>query len=514
MSKRLLILSITLVLFFCLAGCGHKADSGSIESETVQDFETPLQDAKDNYALYENVSEQILAFRENKQGEIHYASYDRYCYYDLYSMPHGYSEFFSDGQSCFGIRMALTCEEQFDETQDKKEYEYYSEYYEIGDIVYFSFSQTNGEKTDSFQIPNFMCMKDMEIVEVSGLGETYWTTYTLNGSGIPDTIEEIIISDSVNSPQWEFLKLNDGTIYKIDHDAKALFQLPQEISLTENMSTGLSSEASSVQIYASWLKNQCILCEDALIDSLVSVEDVSALIPDGYKMLSENDYTVADMNADGIYDILFTIYPELDIYEDLSAYEDGSAYNKINEYYYLELWMLWGQSDGTYREECIMDSVVWEDTYSQERIFGFTSGFIMEYFVGRAPFETVLHRFTYNMFTGQFELEKVYQNDGYHQGFAIYTPINFGTVSNLDYWNYSGNNHYDVTVEAYVNQNYGNVLNDSAYDEYGGLFELQDESLTQSINDSLEIEMIIFFMQLWNWMNATMFCFRNMERCL
>ncbi len=459
-----------------------------INQENIRNLSTQLQVARENYALYEDYMKQINDFRENRIGETHYADYDRYCYYDLYSFPQGYSVFFSEGEDCIGIRMALRCEEQYDENQEVKENSYYCEYYEIDDMQYISFSQTNYDSADVFQIPNFMCMKDMEAIQLSGLGEEYWTTFTLNGSGIPDRIEEIIISDSVNSPQREFLKLSNGTVYKIDHEAKALYKLPEEISLTENVNIGLATEASSAKVYASWLKNQCILCENALIDSSISLDDAIALIPGGYKILSDNDYTVADMNNDGILDILFTIYPELDSYEDMSLYEEWSPYNKINEYYYLELWMLWGQNDGSYREECIKDSVVWDETYSHTYNIGFPGGFIMEYFVGRAPFETVLRKYTYNMSTGKFELSKVYQNDSYHEGFAIYTPLVFGVVSSLEEQNDNDRTYHVVTVEDYVNTYYNYLLCESGYSEYGAILSLQDKEITEQINNSLEFE--------------------------
>lgn len=447
------------------------------ESETEAAAEAFYAEATERYeACVPTLEEALSAYREDKDFTVDYAAYDRYFYFDSFSLPEGTIAILSRDNTCMGYRMNLRCREAFDYDSiygsTSSDREILCEYYEIGDIRYFSYVDSNLTDTP-FSIPNFMCMTDMEQIYAIDRERESWTVYRneFNPFGEQGFFWEAEATGLIR----EYIEMS-GSLYRIDREQKALFPVRAP---ERTLPSGTPALADYV--YRNWLYKQKELCQNLLYKIAVSVEDVEAVLPDGYMLRWSNDYTVSDLNGDGILDILALICPVLEQYDTKNSYyAEDSPYRKVPEYYYLELWWFAGQPDGSFLGECLMDSdsLVWDDTFTLTSITGFPGGCFMEYFVGRAPFETVLFKFAYD--SGEWKLVGQYGNDGYSTpaGFYAYTE-DILAAEEL----------YKVSVKDYVNEQYAALLSGSGYTDYGSLFQLPDEALVQRINEALRGEM-------------------------
>ncbi len=191
------------------------------------------------------------------------------------------------------------------------------------------------------------------------------------------------------------------------------------------------------------------------------------------------------MNGDGLLDVLALIRPDLEQYEDRCSFPDDSPYGHVPGYYYNELWLFSGQPDGGYAGERIMDSVsiVDDDVLTLVDITGFNGGFYMEYFIGRAPYETKLKKYVYK--DGSFHLTRQYENNYSYDGSFYCYKYDFDSLPSQTL--------YPVSVKQYVNDTYGHLLWESGYEDYGRLFSVPDEELAFRITESLKGEIDSLF---------------------
>ncbi len=445
------------------------------ESETEAAAAVLYAEATERYeACVPAIEEALSAYREDRDFTVDYAAYDRYFYFDSFSLPEGTIAILSRDNTCMGFRMNLRCREDFDGgiySSTLSDREILCEYYEIGDIRYFSYVDSNLSDT-AFSIPNFMCMTDMEQIYAIDREKESWTVYRneFNPFGEQGFFWE---AEAIGLLR-EYIEMS-GRLYRIDREHKALFPVNAP---ERTLPSGTPALADYV--YQSWLYKQKELCQNLLYKMAVSAEDVEAVLPDEYMLRWSNDYTVSDVNGDGILDILALICPVLENYEPQSSYAEDSPYRKVPEYYYQELWLFAGQPDGSFLGECLMDSdlVVWNDTFSLTNIIGFPGGCFMEYFVGRSPFETVLFKYEYD--SGEWKLVGRYGNDSYS------TPASFYAYTEDIL---AAEELYEVSVRDYVKEQYAALLSESGYTDYGYLFRLPDEALVQRINEALRGEM-------------------------
>lgn len=486
-------------LFCCLlfSGCGSPKQSGVSslineglsENIGIRDFCVWLSDFQDKACmtgrafmesannLYQEyvpgMEEALKDCREGRGFTVDYAAYDRYFYYDVFYLPEGLITILSEDSVLKGFSMKIRCRgrdydayHQFCAGPDSSAY--LCEYYEMDGFRYFSYTDTEGSGMALF--PAFMCMEEMEILGEVNPDESYYTVYREETG---DSDEGFFRDFKVAVPAREYLEA-DGVLYRIDRQKEALFAVDRPGAL---LSSG--TPAKTEFVYESWLLNQKELCQNLLFETAVSEEEVNAILPKGY-VLSFHDYTVADMNGDGILDVLALIRPKLEQYEDRCSFPDDSPYGHVPEYYYTELWMFSGQPDGGYKGERIMDSVsvVDDDVLTLVDITGFDGGFYMEYFVGRSPFKTKLKKYVYK--DGSFHLARQYENND--TGFYKY-----------DFDSLPAQTLYPVSVEQYVNDTYGYLLCESEYKDYGRLFSVPDEELAFRITESLKGEIDSLF---------------------
>lgn len=452
------------------------AGLAAFQSETETEAETLYTEAAERYEVYMPAIEEALsAYREDRDFTVDYAAYDRYFYFDSFSLPEGTIAILSRNNTCMGFRMNLRCREVFDGGitgpyyADVPDREILCEYYEIGDMRYFSYADSDMSEP-AFSVPNFMCITGMEQIYAIDKEKESYTVY--RNYFLPFGTQGFFWDAEVKTPLREYMEMG-GSLYRIDRDHKAL--LPVNMP-KKTLPSGTPALADSV--YQSWLYKQKELCQNLLYETAVSAEDVEAVLPSGYT-LRWADYTVHDMNGDGILDILAVICPVQEHYENKSAYEEDSPYRKVPEYYYQELWLFTGKPDGSFSGECLLDadSTVWSDTYTLTDVIGFNGGFFLEYFVGRSPFQTILFQYAYD--DGEWKLVKQYRNDGYStpDGFYAYSEDTL-TAKEL----------YAVSVSAYVNEQYAAFLNQVGYHDYGSVFRLPDEALVRRINAALRGE--------------------------
>lgn len=452
-------------------------DLAELESETEAAATAFYAEASERYeACVPAIEEALSAYREDRDFKVDYAAYDRYFYFDSFSLPEGTIAILSRNNTCMGFRMNLRCREEFDDgtvsrDESSPDREIICEYYEIGDIRYFSYADSYVSDM-AFSIPNFMCMMDMEQIYAIDKERESYTVYRQEYN--PFGEQGFFWEAEATGLLREYIEMS-GSLYRIDRENKALFPVNAP---ERTLPSGTPALADYV--YQSWLYKQKELCQNLLYKMSVSAEDVEAVLPDGYILRWSDDYTVSDVNGDGTLDILALICPVLENYEPQSPYAEDSPYWKVPEYYYLELWLFAGQPDGSFLGECLMDSdlVVWSDAFRLTDITGFSGGFFMEYFVGRSPFETVLFKFAYD--SGEWKLVGKYGNDSYSTpaGFYAYTE-DILAAEEL----------YEVSVRDYVKEQYAALLSESGYTDYGSLFRLPDEALVQRINEALRGEM-------------------------
>lgn len=453
------------------------ADLAAFFAETETAAGTLYTEAAARYETYVPAIEDALSdYRADKDFTVDYAAYDRYFYFDSFSLPEGTIAILSKDNTCMGLRMNLRCREKFDGTihsgdETSFDREIFCEYYEIGDIRYFSYADSCVSDA-VFSIPNFMCMIEMDkLYEIIKDKESY-TVYRQEFNSFGE--QGFFWEAEVKEPLREYIEM-DGSLYRIDREHKALFP----INVTEHTLPS-GTPALAEYVYQSWLYKQKELCQNLLYKRMVSVEEIEAVLPNGY-MLPWSDYAVNDIDGDGILDILAVICPVLEDYDPQNSYyTEDSPYRKVPEYYYQELWLFAGQPDGSFLGTCLLDadSMVWDDTYTMTNITGFTGGFFMEYFVGRSPFETILLEFVCD--NGEWKLVRQYGNNSYStpQGFYAYTE-DILAAEEL----------YQVSVKDYVNEEYAAFLWEHGYDDYGSLFRLPDADLVKRINEALRGEM-------------------------
>lgn len=435
-----------------------KQQTEAFYAEAIRRYETYIPD----------MEEALLAYRENKDYTVQYAAYDRYFYCDAFCLPEGTITILAKNNICQGCRMNLHCKEGDTEiTRNDKDALYREilcEYYEIGDIRYFSYADSLAENAECI-IPNFMCMTELDNVYGIDKEKESCTVYLQTFYDMTDFFWEA----EVSGPVREYIEI-DGSLYRIDRSHKALFPV-NEPSCT--LPTG--TPASVDYIYQNFIYSQKELCQSVLYETAVSEKDVEEILPAGYKMLW-NNYTVGDMDGDGILDILAVICPMLDSYAYKGSYGEDSPYRLVPEYFYQELWFFAGQPDGSYQGECLSDSIVGDDTYTLTDITAFDGGFFMEYFVGRAPFEMKLYKIVYE--GGEWRLAKQFGNDSYStpESFWIYTE---------DILN--ANEPYCVSVKDFVNERYAFLLRYS-YADYGCLFVVAEETRKEHVYETLQHE--------------------------
>ncbi|MBD5510363.1 MAG: hypothetical protein HDR08_03820 [Lachnospiraceae bacterium] len=446
------------------------------ESETEAAAETFYAEASERYeACVPALEEALSAYREDRDFTVDYAAYDRYFYFDSFSLPEGTIAILSRDNTCMGFRVNLRCREEFDGgiiSSTLPDREILCEYYEIGDIRYFSYVDSDLSDT-AFSIPNFMCMTDMEQIYAIDKEKESWTVYRNEFN--PFGEQRFFWEAEATGLLREYIEMS-GSLYRIDREQKALFPVNAP---ERTLPSGTPALADYV--YRSWLYKQKELCQNLLYKVAVSAEDVEAVLPDGYMLRWSDDYTVCDINGDGTLDILALICPVLEQYDTQNSYyAEDSPYRKVSEYYYQELWLFTGQPDGSFLGECLMDSdlVVWNDTFSLTNITGFPGGCFMEYFVGRSPFETVLFKYVYD--GGEWKPVGRYGNDSYS------TPASFYAYTEDIL---AAEELYKVSVRDYVHEQYAALLSESGYTDYGSLFQLPDEALVQRINETLRGEM-------------------------
>lgn len=134
-----------------------KQQTEAFYAEAVRRYETYIPD----------MEEALLAYRENRDYAVQYAAYDRYFYCDAFCLPEGTITILAKNNICQGFRMNLHCKEGDTEiTRNDKDALYREilcEYYEIGDIRYFSYADSLAENAECI-IPNFMCMTELDNV--------------------------------------------------------------------------------------------------------------------------------------------------------------------------------------------------------------------------------------------------------------------------------------------------------------------------------------------------------------
>lgn len=221
------------------------------ESETEAAAETFYAEASERYeACVPALEEALSAYREDRDFTVDYAAYDRYFYFDSFSLPEGTIAILSRDNTCMGFRVNLRCREEFDGgiiSSTLPDREILCEYYEIGDIRYFSYVDSDLSDT-AFSIPNFMCMTDMEQIYAIDKEKESWTVYRneFNPFGEQGFFWEAEATGLLR----EYIEMS-GSLYRIDREQKALFPVNAP---ERTLPSGTPALADYV--YRSWLYKQ------------------------------------------------------------------------------------------------------------------------------------------------------------------------------------------------------------------------------------------------------------------
>lgn len=426
---------------------GYMGTAGFFLQEMIQrilctqtTFEDDAQEAEqgifeEGMLLYETyipaLDEVLLAYRENAMGEVSYAAYDRFFYYDNYSLPVGKLTLFSEDGDYTGLRAQIQCAERFcSNAKEKDVKQYILEYYELPDISYFSFLEEGGSSA-KINLPYFMCVQGME--HLYAIEENESLKYTVYGNKY--FTESISFSENMPySPDREELReliRIETNLYIIDRERGALILLTPKAN-------------SKDTVFVDWIQELKALChQDIMVGNSVSAEELQAYLPNGYTFWHKEPVT-ADINEDGYPDVLAVLIPIKDSYgwteEQHMLYDSGSPYIMLPEYYYQELWYFAGQPAGGYRAfRIIKDLEVVSDVpgngeYNRNwdilsliGVFAFPGGFTLEYFVGRSPFQNRLINYAYGQgdeLTGaqakdapSFQFAGITYNDIYEDAF-------------------------------------------------------------------------------------------------
>ena len=470
---------------------------GALAEENVQKAEEGI--LKEGKLLYETyvtaLDEELSAYRENAIGEVSYAAYDRYFYYDNYSLPVGKLTLITEDGDYTGLRAEIKCREDFCSTAyyDEEENHYLLEYYELQDISYFSYAQ-EGKSAARISLPYFMCVKGME--RLYAIEENADLDYSVFGQEFfrePPPFEASTVQYLPNEEELRELIEIDGSLYKIDRERQALFLLPHR---TDSEDT----------VFVGWVQDLKALCrQDIMIGNSVSAEDLQKYLPKGYTFWLDEP-VAADINEDGFLDVLAVLIPIKDSYEykeQLEYWYLGPPY--LPEYSYQELWFFASQPEGGYQVYRVLEELAvikdipgrgdyngeW-DSLTKTGIYAFSGGFTLEYFVGRAPFETRLVSYAYvqedtsaettSENAPSFKLSGVMNNDSYEDGFVKLEGELLG--------------ENQISLSEHINGNYQELLWDyydphivgaKRYTEYS-IIGLADAALAEKINTSLAEE--------------------------
>lgn len=424
----------------------------------------------DRYTKYNSTLNTALEkFRNDDYEDIRYGIFSGYYYYSNLTTASGHNGGLSENPSDYypygditgyfdkdnleGFRMEIgwNTDENYQKGGD---YIYQCEKYSIGEnIEYYSFTSDSG---DQGEIPAFMCIDGISQVYFSVESKEYTGTYALQ----KDYYDREYISV-------------DGNLYEIDREEQAIYKVENGVA----------------KVFTNWCNCQQRDVLTAQKSYKITWEMVEEAIPEGYMLVN---YSVADIDMDGKDDILTEIYPILDQYDYTGDYSEDNPYKKKNEYYSHQLWVLKGMENNRYMQQKLMDSIVWEDTYTLCGIAAFEGGFTMEYFVGRSPFETVLRKFQYDEKKQDWYLSKQYKNNSYgfslYQGLTIAGPEEFGKeYLSLDYEDVN----FNVSVRDYINTNFANLSKEDygKYDDYGYLIRFADKKTANQVTRILEQEL-------------------------
>lgn len=476
MKRKSLALLTFIVLIIILTSCGKKNNNIGQSQDTMIDklikantVSNSIKPDTVRYLKYINVIDESLEKYNNiNYPDIRYGTFSGYYFYSNLSVQglvEGFSEepsdyypngeiisYFKD-ENLMGFRMEIGWNTVIS-YQKGGDYKYQCEKFIIdNDMEYYSYTTNSPDKKE---IPSFMCIDGITKVRYSKESQDYTGEY-----GLESTYRD-----------KEYIKIT-GVLYEIDRNEETIRKV----------------EDSIAEVYIKW-------CECEQRDVLaaqksfhISPEMVEELIPKGYNFSKlDQDYSVADINLDGIDDILVVIY----------LVQEDSTNREIDEEEYYQLWVLKGAGNGKYTSQMLIDSIVYDDTYTLCDIIATDGGFTMEYFVGRSPFETVLCKFSYDKDREDWFLAAQYQNSSYVtgllQGLTISGPREYGdqylSISN-------DNTYYNVTIQDHINDNYKELFNPD-YEFYGDLIQFTNKEITDKIAEIVKQELDKVFATIKN----------------
>lgn len=399
------------------------------------------------------LDEALPAYRENQIGEVSYAYFDRYVLHENYSNSEGKLTLFFENGNCTGLCGQLFCREDFYYylyEHDAAERRFYCEYYELEGMQYFSFAE-DGKDKSKIEPPLFMCMKDMERLHtVEEEEEIPYTVYT-------KLYEESVYDYVPSKEEQRELLFIDNRLYRIDREAQALYLLSEENAVQD-------------AVFVNWMQDLGQKCQNEGAN-YVSAKELEAYLPKNYSIYDEYTLETADLNGDGILDVLAELLPIRDSYE---GYQ-GDYGRFVDKYYYRELWGFMGKADGGYEARCIFP-VLYER--GRDRVLlsirGYSGGFTLEFYAGWGVHEDRLQHYTYR------EAEDDFVYSGY-TGNVPDVP-GFGYIK-LDNSQVGG---YRLSLQKF------------SY-EVKELPSFSDEELAKQLNLTLAAEADKFFAAEHNW---------------